>query len=212
MLYLRHNEKSQDGFVVLIDILLAINEIENEYERDYIGKLYQENASRVKYLSYKILRNEADAEETVNTIFILVIKYREKFVDVDEDETHRLLVIYTRSVCFNVLKKRNKIDFLSVSNACHDDEGHITDIELPDDVDILEELVKKETRKHLAAAIESLGEPTSLIVNLKYYHDMKNKDIAEMLEMNASTVSTILQRSMGILRKRLEEYMNGKDQ
>ena len=133
-------------------------------------------------------------------------------VNVDEDETHRLLVIYTRSVCFNVLKKRNKIDFLSVSNACHDDEGHITDIELPDDVDILEELVKKETRKHLAAAIESLGEPTSLIVNLKYYHDMKNKDIAEMLEMNASTVSTILQRSMGILRKRLEEYMNGKDQ
>ena len=81
-----------------------------------------------------------------------------------------------------------------------------------DDVDILEELVKKETRKRLSAAIESLGEPASLIVNLKYYHDMKNKEIADMLDMNASTVSTILQRSMGILRKGLEEYMNGKDQ
>ena len=49
------------------------------------------------------------------------------------------------------------------------------------------------------------------IVVLKYYSGLKNTEIAAQLHMNASTVGTILQRSLKKLRKELEAYVYGEN-
>lgn len=41
---------------------------------------------------------------------------------------------------------------------------------------------------------------------MKYYEEMQNVEIANMLGLNPSTVGTILQRSLQKLRKCMEEY------
>lgn len=192
----------------MIDILLAIEEIERDDEREQIGKLYRTYAHRVKWQAFAILKNEADAEDVTVDVFLKIIRYREKFLSADEDETVRLLVIYTRSVCFDLLRRKGRVGFSSLTDTSEEDGGaSVRDI--PDEADIPGEIIKKETAQIIGQAIRDMGEPASLIVTLKYFHDMKNTEIADMLGLNPSTVGTILQRSLKNLRKKLEVYIHG---
>lgn len=191
----------------MIDILLAIEEIGRDSERERIEELYRLYAQRVKWLAFGILKNEADAEDALIDVFMKIIRYREKFLSAEEDETVRLLVIYTRSVCFDLLRKKGRLEMLSLT--AKDDGPAETDI--PDEVDIPGEIVRRETAQFVRQAIREMGEPASLIVTMKYFHDMKNTEIADMLGLNPSTVGTILQRSLKKLRKKLEVVLDGKN-
>lgn len=196
----------------MFGILLTISNIENTDERELVQKLFFTYARRVKALARYILKNDADAEDALHNVFLNIIKYRRKFMQIDRDETERLIVIYTRSVCFNMRKHRYKIAFIPTGNAEIDEDGDMTDMEFADETDILGELVEKENRSILAAAINALGTPAREIVLLKFYEEMSNVEIADMLGLNASTVGTVLQRSLQKLRKRMEGYVYGRNE
>ena len=89
----------------MLPILLMIDEITQEDERELLRRLFFTYAPKMKLLAQSILKNEADAEDALHDTFLLVIRYRKKFVQVDEIEIKRLLVIYSRSVCFNRLRR-----------------------------------------------------------------------------------------------------------
>ena len=93
----------------------------------------------------------------------------------------------------------------------HDEDGKEIQSDIPDETDILKTIVQQETTHYLQAAIENLAHPARDIVILKYYFDMKNTEIARFYNMNVSTVSTVLHRSLKILRRELEGYINGTD-
>ena len=65
----------------MIDILLAIEAIEDEQEREFIGELFDRYSKRVKALAWGILGNEEDAEDAMGTTFYKVIKYKNKFIN-----------------------------------------------------------------------------------------------------------------------------------
>ena len=78
--------------------------------------------------------------------------------------------------------------------------------EIPDDTDISENLVNTESVRELQTAIKTLPLLHQEIIMLKFEDEQTNVQIADSLGMNASTVGTILNRSMKKLRKILEEY------
>lgn len=195
----------------MLDILLMISNIENTDEREIVQKLFFTYARRIKALARYILKNDTDAEDALHNVFLNIIKYRQKFVQIDRDETERLIVIYTRSVCFNMRKHKYKIAFVSTGNARIDEDGDATDMEFADDTDILGELVEKENCGIWSRAIDALGSPAREIVLLRYYENYSNTEIAELLGLNASTVGTILQRSLQKLKKSMEGYVYGQD-
>ena len=73
-------------------------------------------------------------------------------------------------------------------------------------VDISENLVNTESVQKLQTAIKTLPLLHQEIIRLKFEDEQTNVQIADSLGMNASTVGTILNRSMKKLRKILEEY------
>ena len=84
----------------------------------------------------------------------------------------------------------------------------LPDMELPDEVDIPAELIRQETVEVLKKAIDALPSPAREIILLRYYHDMPHREIADVLNMNASTVRSVFQRSLAKLRKELEGYVH----
>ena len=80
------------------------------------------------------------------------------------------------------------------------------DLEIPDDTDISENLVNTESVRKLQTAVKTLPLLHQEIIILKFEDEQTNVQIADSLGMNASTVGTILNRSMKKLRKILEEY------
>ena len=121
---------------------------------------------------------------------------------------------YARAACFDLLRKKlpqKTLAVVSVSDAETNDQGERFDAELADETDLLARILQKETRDAIATAIQTLDPIARQIVVLKYYSGLKNTEIAAQLRMNASTVGTILQRSLKKLRKELEAYVYGEN-
>ncbi len=194
----------------MIDILLAIETIENESEREFIGQLFEQYSQRIKKAAWKILENEEDAEDALVLTFIKVIKYRDKFIGIDDTRLRSRLHLITKCTCFDMLSKRNGLPVMSVSNAVEDDEGGMSDLEIPDDIDILEDVLREESVQILSQSIETLKSPAKEIVILRYYEGIPNVEIADLLSMNPSTVGTILQRALNKLKKELVKYYDDK--
>lgn len=194
----------------MIDILLAIQVIDDADEREYIGKLYEKYSKKVKRLALNILKNEQDADDAVGNTFLKIIKYRDKFMGIEESQLKGRISLVTRCACFDFLDKRDKITFVSMTEAVEDDEGNRQDMEIADDIDLLREMLTTVSVERLHQAICTLDSPAKEIVMLKYFDDMSNVSIGDLLCMNASTVGTILQRSLQKLKKILKEYHDDK--
>ena len=190
--------------------LLALEKLE-ESERELFGRLYDDYSKKVKELAISILHSDSQADDIVNDTFVKVIRYKEKFLDVSDDERIRLIVICARSICFNIHKRNKKIRFESMDSYYHDDEGNSVKLELPNDIDLLKIIVDDETGIYLQNAIDKLKSPAKDMVILKFYHEMKNIEIAEFYKMNPSTVNTIIHRSIKRLRRELERYLYDTD-
>lgn len=191
----------------MISILMAIEAIEEENERELVSRLYLRYSSKVKAIAYKIMRNNQDAEDALGNTFIKIIKYRNKFIGVDEDETNRLIVIFTRSTCFDMLDKRDKLEFISLNIEKENDDRERFIFETASDTDIESDFMLKETVKIVTEKIKALPMPAKDIMLMKYYFNMQNTEIADMIGMNASTVGTIIQRNTIKLKKEMEVYL-----
>ncbi len=189
--------------------LLALESLEDD-ERELIERLYNDYSKRVKQLSVLILASQKYADDVVNDTFLKVIRYKEKFLDVSEDERKRLIIICARSICFNLYNRNKKIRFESIDSFYKDDADDFdTSLYIPADVDLLKTIVEEETGTYLRNAIDNLKQPARDIMILKFYYEMKNIEIADFYKMNPSTVGTIIQRSIKKLKGEIERYLYG---
>ena len=190
--------------------LLALEALKDN-ERVIIEKLYDDYSKRVKELSISILHNDKQADDIVNDTFLKVIRYKDRFLDVAEDEKIRLLIICTRSICFDLYNRSKKLRFESLENFYYNQDEEDTQFDIPSDDDLFRILVDKETSEVVKSAINKLKEPARDMIILKFYYEMKNVEIAEFYKMKNSTVNTIIQRATKKLRKELERYFNDTD-
>ena len=192
----------------MLSVSLAMLDIQTDRERDLVKSLFREYAPRVTAWAMRYLGNPTDAEDAASVTFLKIIRYRDKFADAGEEKIRGLIALYTKCVCFDMLRKKNGLPVVSVSNGYEEDEEESRDLELPDEVDIPAELIRQETVEVLKKAIDALPSPAREIILLRYYHDMPHSEIADVLNMNASTVRSVFQRSLAKLRKELEGYVH----
>lgn len=190
--------------------LLALEQLENK-ERSQIEGLYRKYSARVKKLTDIIVKEKNATDDLINDTFVKVIRYKEKFIDASEDEQLRMLIIVTRSVCYNYLKKKKKFRFEPIDYTHSETGKHHVTAEPSSDFDLLKTLVSKETADVLMEAINNLENPAKDMIILKFYYEMKNVEIAKFYGINPSTVGTIINRSISLLRKELGGYLNDED-
>lgn len=78
------------------------------------------------------------------------------------------------------------------------------------DTDIEEEFDKISRGERVRLALQTLPERQRDVVILRYYHDMKLSEIAEILEIPVSTVKTRLHRASKVLKDEFEGEMNNE--
>lgn len=194
----------------MIDILLSIEAIEDDNEREYVGILYERYSEKVKCYAQYILKNPHDAEDAVGITFLKIIKYRDKFMDIPEHILIGRINLITRCACFDIMNKKSNNLCVSISDMLTDDEGNSSDYDIPDDVDLLQELINSEIIDKLYEAINELSSPAKEIVMMRYFEGTSLVEIADILSMNDSTVRTIMERSLKKMRKVLSKYYGEK--
>lgn len=73
----------------------------------------------------------------------------------------------------------------------------------PDNDGIIEQLENKELRKEVYDVIESLPDKCKEVFKLSYLHDLKNKQIADVMGISVKTVEAHMYKALKVLRVRL---------
>ena len=145
-------------------------------------------------IARSILTNcdEELVNEAVSETFLKVWKNVSCFQENRGSSFKSYLYAIARNTAFDILRKQNKkIEFRGLNE--------LSEIESAKNIDQLIE--QKELSELLQQLIDSLGDPYNKVFLYKYYYDMKNKEIAEQLNLSEKQVENILYRGKGKLRK-----------
>ena len=138
--------------------------------------IYEEYFDRVYYKVLSVVKNNDDAEDICQETFISVYKNLSKF----REESNIYTWIYRIAInkTYDFFKKR-KLEF-----------------EINDDVLSLPEDVNFDTKVILEEKLKLISEKEREIVILKDIYGYKLKEIAEMKNMNLSTVKSVYYKAL----------------
>ena len=157
------------------------------------ASLYEMTYQSVYFFSVYLTHNESLAYDIVQETFIQVLKY------INTLENGRLFVSWINKinyrVALNLMEKEKK-------HAGSDEEiNYLADSNVNNDP--LFSILKNEEKRELNEAIASLPLNYKTVILMKFYKNMKEKEIADALGVPIGTVKSRLNKAKQILKEKL---------
>jgi RNA polymerase sigma factor, sigma-70 family len=166
-------------------------------DQNIIAAIYEKNQRIMLYTASQIL-GEDDGEEALHDAFVYLLeRYKGRIAEL-RNKPKVYFVLVVKSLSISVARK-NKTITLEL-----DDEIFSTQESLE------QEFLIKEAEEQLVKLIQSLNPVMSEILEYKYIMDYSNKEIADLLEISMSAVSSRIDRAKKALKEKLEERMEGE--
>jgi RNA polymerase sigma-70 factor, ECF subfamily len=155
------------------------------------AEVLRANQSMVFSLAYHFLRDPAAAEEIAQDVFLQL--YRK----MDGLEGAKHVTFWLRKVtshrCIDYVRKRGSQSTISLAD--------VAEPSIPEQHgDLL-------LNRRLRQLIATLPEKPRMVMVLRYQEDLTPEEISEVLEMPVGTVKSHLQRSLGMLREKIDRSM-----
>lgn len=170
------------------------SDFENKYRalfrRYYPGLLFY--ASRIV--------GEDDAEDVVQDAFLDLWRRQDEIEVGDGIQAFLYRSVYSKAL--NILKHREVTDAYTATEM--EFYKHRLDYYGPDHAEVIRRIEDRELRAELRAAIDELPEKCREVFKMSYLHDMKNKDIADVLGLSLRTVEAHMYKALKQLRDRLQ--------
>jgi len=162
-------------------------------------QVYHDHASRIYSIARKMVRNESDAEDVAQDVFLQVVR---KLPDFRGDSA---VPTWLHRVTVNAaLALRRKQATRAVHEACvsvaGEFEGETAEPATP--------LLNRETQQLIEEAIASLPEMYREVFVLSDVEGLPNADIAEQLELSLPAVKSRLHRARSLLRTLLAPHFD----
>ena len=148
-----------------------------------VEQLLLQNYNQYYRLAYSYVRNDADAEDIVQNGAYKAIRHSSSLKNVEHAGTWLYRIMLNEIFAFCKQRKSEPLD--SVTKEPHSEDVY-------EDVD-------------LKRALETLPDQDRMIVELKYFEDMKLEDIAAVMNENLNTVKSRLYRSLKKLKIEMED-------
>ncbi len=175
--------------------------ISTDNERDFLEALYNDYGDRMYRAAYKLLENRQDAEDAVQDTFIKICENIDRFLPLSGEELTLLIIVCVRNTARDLLRKR-AVALRHTVDEPTDRDGDIIPHSIPDpDGDVLDKVVHDETVRQTAALIDSLPEAQRDVIILKYRYDMREKEIASLLGISETAVSSRVLRAKERIKK-----------
>jgi len=170
--------------------------------------LYRRYEKPLLNFIYRIVLDSEEAKEIFQEAFLRVALYKKRYKPRALFKTW-LFKIAT-NLCRDRLRRQKHRSHLSLNNKIIiDDEDEVELHETVKDDALLpdEQVERAEMRMMVRHAIASLSTEQRLVVSLKWYHGMKLKEIAEVMNCPLGTVKSYDYRANQQLRKLLAKYV-----
>ncbi len=182
-------------------ILTYILSIEDDEKREIVENIYNLYYKKMYIVAFGILNNTHDSEDAVQDALYNITFTYDLFRKPREKATATLVYIYTRNAAINIYnknKRHSKVVELvdSVDKSIYD---------IADDEDVSKIALDNETSRLVSDAIDQLDEMYRDVIIMKYYYNMKNIEIAKVLDKDTNTVAGRLFRARAKLKEILGE-------
>ena len=155
-------------------------------------ELFRSYFTPLMVFARKILKDEDEAREVVQKVFISLWEKREEIDLKTSLKPYLFTSVHNRSL--NVIRDRKKFS-----------EEEIPDV--AGDWDVSAQIEAMELEQKIRKAIDSLPEKCKQIFELNRYEGLKYIEIASQLHISVKTVENQMSKALKILREKLAKYM-----
>jgi RNA polymerase sigma-70 factor (ECF subfamily) len=172
--------------------------------RELFGQIVGRQQRRASRIAWHYLRDVAEADEAVQDAFV------KAYTHIASYQPHLSFEVWLTRILINGCLDRQKARtrrsrwMLPVADAGRRDQDAIERATRPADRSPEAQLLAREWRDQLVAAVQRLPDRQRLVFMLCHYADHSTRDVAEMTGLNESTVRVHLFRAIRKLRKAME--------
>lgn len=168
--------------------------IETDEGKSRFEEVYTENKNVMFNFAFNILKDVQYAEDAVHDAFVSLAKNMNKISDRSCNEIRNYLIIIVKNAAFKIYNKRK--------NEVYTDEEFK---EEPDVRNVEIDIESKVLQENLFNMIKALDDKYADVLILKYFYDMRDREISDVLGITLENVKVRLHRGKNILRKKLRE-------
>ncbi|MBQ8546211.1 MAG: sigma-70 family RNA polymerase sigma factor [Clostridia bacterium] len=177
----------------MLFFLMLVND---EQERDALEKIYEENFDWMLKTAFYFLKNNEDAEDAIQEVFVGLVKNKTDIPTGDEERLRAYLFICIRNSAFALAKKKN-----------YDTDISDEFIEsLSTEEDIQDRLIKKDFYNEVLAYIKTMPPIYKDILVLNVLYGKSSHKIAKILQIPKKTAESRLTRAKQLLNKQFKEF------
>ena len=186
-----------------------LKQITQERDAGALSKLYDLHGPGLFALARRILKNDTEAEDVIQEIFIYVWNQSRLF-DPARGNASQWLSLLTRSRSIDRLRRRRSRQSHEVGFIAPSEEEPLAAWEpAGPDPEPLDELRRKEETERVLKTLVQLPEEQRKVIELAYYEGLSQSEIAERLAEPLGTVKTRMRLGMMKLSAGLQEYARG---
>ena len=145
------------------------------------------------------LVGEDDAEDIVQDVFVEIWRRQDSVEFGEQIQAFLYRSIYTKAI--NLLKHKAVAENYSAAEIEFYQKS--TEYYQPDHSEVIKRIENRELRSEIRQAIDELPDKCKEVFKLSYLHDMKNKDIADVMGISLRTVEAHMYKALKILREKL---------
>lgn len=176
-------------------MLFLINTLESEQERLDFQEVYEENYRRMYYAALKILKNPQEAEDAVHSAFVKLAEKFRKYSKIPCSEMAGLCVIIVKNKALD-MKRLSRSD-----RYCELEKAEYTLESVGKEPAAV--MIRQEESAALLACMRELPEGLRLVLELRYFYEYSNGEIADILDISKKNVEVRLYRA----KKKLKEVL-----
>jgi len=163
--------------------------------RTDFNDLVQQRSRKLYGYAFRILRNQEEAEDAVQEIFIKLWKMGEKLNEYNSIDA--LATTMTKNYCIDQLRKQKHI---------HLDEQKKQDNDYTSSPSPHEQMENRETNDIIHKIIDRLPDAYKIMIRLRDIEGLSYEEIAENTDQNINTLRVTLSRARRLIRDEYNKY------
>lgn len=153
--------------------------------------LYDRHAPRLLGYLVRLLRDETEAEDVLQTAMLQVWRTADRF-DPARARAAAWLYVIARSRATDVMRRRRPVS------------GRAPGTEAAETPDLAAPMQREDERTGMRQALKALPENQRSVIRLTFYAGLTQSEVAERLDLPLGTVKTWIRRGMLALRSSLD--------
>ncbi len=169
-------------------------------------KLIYRYDRKVLSLAYSYIKNQDDAKDIYQDVFLRVFKALKRFEFRSEFSTW--LYRITVNVALTHKTKKDKYSYASLEEEHSGDDGEtrLTYETIADNNSSDERAISSDISENINEAVEKLSPQQKMVFTLKHFEEYKINEIAEMMNLSTGTVKNYLFNATLKMREHLKEF------